>query len=280
MPFLFKNLWRNRRITDKKVLSIKSIDNDQFDRSKRLGWFDIKTVSDAKVLVVGAGALGNEVCKNLVLSGFRNISIVDMDYVVRSNLNRCIFFSVEDAERKNMKATVLKKKLMILNPSVNVKSFIDPIENLSDEFIPSFNLVLGCLDNILARLHVNAHCYYNQIPFIDGGTNGLIGKVQVVIPPKTSCFECGLNRTHSKIEAMKLSCTDREVSFFESIIASDINTTSLIAAVQVQEALKIIHKRWGQVIYNLFYYDGNRNIAEILEIPINPHCYHHNHSNI
>ena len=257
------------------AISLNQINSDKYERSKRLEWFDLERVSKSRVLVVGAGAIGNEVCKNLILTGFRNISIVDMDYIVRSNLNRCIFFSETDAEEKKMKAEVIAKKISMIEPESKIKTYVEAIENLSEEFIPSFDIVLGCLDNISARLHVNAHCYHNSIPYIDGGTNGLIGKVQVVLPPKTSCLECAMNKTHNKIREMRLSCTGRDVSFFEPKLASDINTTSIIASFQVLELLKIVHKQWDQVIRNIFYFDANRNVSEILEIPINPKCYHH-----
>ena len=258
-----------------KIKSIKSIDDDKFERSKRMTWFDLNLVSKANVLVVGAGAIGNESCKNLILSGFKKISVVDMDYVVRSNLNRCIFFDEADVNKNRKKAEVIAERLKIIEPKAKIKHYINRIEDLSDSFIPSFDIVLGCLDNISARLHVNAHCYYNKIPYVDGGTDGLIGKVQVVIPPHTSCLECGMNKTHNKIREMRLSCTGRDVTFFEPKLAADINTTSIISAIQVQEVLKIVHKRWDKVIHNIFYFDGNRNVSDILQLQINPKCSHH-----
>jgi molybdopterin/thiamine biosynthesis adenylyltransferase len=258
-----------------EVIKAGDIDNDRFDRSKRLGWFDIEKVRETRVLVVGAGALGNEVCKDLVLSGFRNITLVDMDYVVMSNLNRCIFFSEEDARKRRYKAEVVAEKLRNIDSSVNIKAIVERIENLPDDFIPSHDIVMGCLDNIIARLHVNAHSYYNRVPYIDGATHGLIGKVQVIIPPETSCLECGMNATHNKIRSMRYSCTGSNISFFEPKIAADINTTSIVSAVQVQEALKVVHERWDNTIKNIFYYDGNRNFSEVMELDINPACPHH-----
>ncbi|HSA36047.1 MAG TPA: ThiF family adenylyltransferase, partial [Methanomassiliicoccales archaeon] len=65
-------------------------DEDRHDRTKLITWVDMERVRSAKVLVVGAGALGNEAVKNLVLFGFRQVDVMDMDSVVRSNLSRCV----------------------------------------------------------------------------------------------------------------------------------------------------------------------------------------------
>ncbi|MEW5760817.1 MAG: ThiF family adenylyltransferase [Candidatus Thermoplasmatota archaeon] len=258
----------------KVVLEVGYIDKDKYERAKRLKWLDFKKINKTKVLVVGAGALGNEVCKNLVLSGFKNISLVDMDYIVKSNLNRCILFTNLDAEKRRLKAVVVGERIKEIDDSVNIKCYTKKIEELGEKFIPAHDIVIGCVDNIATRLHLNAHCYYHRIPYIDGGMDGLIGKVQVVVPPKTSCIECNLNKTHMKILDLRFSCTGENITFFENKLAAEITTTSIIAAIQVREALKLVNK-CGEVIKHLLYYDGYRNVCDTLELEINPNCMHH-----
>ena len=70
---------------------------DAFDRQKRVSNWVQSSLEDASVLVVGAGALGNEVCKLLVQLGVHRIALVDPDTVALANLNRCVFFSPQDA---------------------------------------------------------------------------------------------------------------------------------------------------------------------------------------
>ncbi len=257
------------------TLQAGDVDRDKYDRSKRFAWFDRDAVRDAAVLVVGAGALGNETCKDLILSGFRNISLVDMDHVVLSNLNRCVFFSNGDAEQRRYKANVIAEKAARLDPDVQVEPYVQKIQELPDDFIARHDVVLGCLDNIETRLHLNAHAYYHGIPYIDGGTRGLVGKVQVVVPPDTSCLECGMNVTHHRVKDVRYSCTGDDVTVFEPKMASDVNTTSIISAVQVQETLKLVNGRRERLIENLFYYDANRNVADVMEVPLDPGCPHH-----
>jgi len=250
------------------------IDEDKYSRLKLFEWYDVERVKRQKVMVVGAGALGNEVCKNLVLSGYRRLTIVDMDRIVKSNLNRCVFFSDEDAERQRYKAEVIAEKIKEMEKEVEVEYYTKRIEEFPEDFIRKHDLVMGCVDNVAARLHINASCYALRIPYIDGATHGQVGKVQVVMPPETSCLECGMNATHARIMQKRFSCTGKDIHYFEPKIAADINTTSIIAAIQVQEALKITHER-DNYIRNVFYFDGSRNFFSTFDLPINPRCPNH-----
>ncbi len=255
------------------MLRVGESDKDMLARLKLYEWYDENRVKSQKILLVGAGALGNEAAKNLVLSGYKKITIVDMDHVVHSNLSRCIFFRSEDADKKRYKAKVLAERLAEIT-DISVDYYIDKVQNIDENVLKEYDIVLGCLDNIEARLHINAHAYYHRMPYIDGATHGMIGKVQVVVPPKTPCLQCGMNITHSKVMEKRFSCTGKDVSYFEPNMPSDINTTSIIAAIQVQEALKITHGM-ENYIKNVFYYDGNRNFSSVLQIPINPSCPNH-----
>ncbi|MBM4248010.1 MAG: ThiF family adenylyltransferase [Euryarchaeota archaeon] len=257
------------------VLRAGHVDADRFERSKRVGWFDFERIRKERVLVVGAGALGNEVVKNLVLSGYRRISLVDMDRVVYSNLNRCVFFSEEDSRRKRLKAEVVASKAGLLDREARIVPYDHRIEELPDGFFGDHDLVLGCLDNIAARLHINARTYPRLIPYVDGATLGTVGKVQVVLPPETPCLECGMNRTHMKVLEKRWSCTGRDVTFFDPKLAAEITTTSVIAAVQVREALKLTSRRHESCIRHMFYYDATRNVCDVLQVDLNPRCPHH-----
>ncbi len=258
-----------------EILRADMLKEDRFERTKRIPWIDLLKIEKAKVLIVGAGAIGNEVAKNLVLSGFKFISVVDMDHVERSNLNRCVFFSDLDADKERMKAEVVAEGMEALDESVKVNFHTKKIEDMSEEFIPSHDIVLGALDNVMTRLHINGVCYYNNIPYIDGATQGFTGKVQVVLPPNTPCLECTMNKTHMKILEKRFSCTGSDISYFEDKLAAEITTTAVISAVQVREALKIVCQKYDSVIKNIFYYDGLRNTSEIFEVDFNPMCPHH-----
>lgn len=248
---------------------------DRHDRSRRIPWFDLERTRSSRVLVVGAGALGNEVVKNLVLAGVGHIDLVDMDHVVRSNLNRCVFFSEQDAAGGRMKAEAVAEAASRLDPVVSIEPHTERIEDLGEGIFEGRDVVLGCLDNLAARVHVNANCYYLGVPYVDGGTMGLMGKVQVVVPPRSSCVECTLNASHYRIIEQRYSCTGAGLTFVEPKMASEVTTTSVIAAVQAREAMKLVNGRADLALANLFYYDGNRNVSDVLEVAVNPDCPNH-----
>ena len=80
-----------------------------------------------------------------------------MDHVSGSNLNRCLFFEEEDAVSKRSKAAVLASKATALHPEARVEGMHAKIEEFSTERFAEHSLVFGCLDNVGARMHVNAH---------------------------------------------------------------------------------------------------------------------------
>jgi len=257
------------------VLRAARLNEDKLERSKRIRFLDVDAIRKAKVLVVGLGAIGNETVKNLVLSGFRHFALVDMDYIVRSNLNRCVFFRDIDADKKSLKTEVVAKGAKELDEDIEVEIFSRKLQELGDDFIPRFDIVFGCLDNIDARLHINAHCYYNKIPYIDAATDGFIGKVQVVLPPDTPCLECGMNKTHYAILEKRFSCTGIDVTFFQDKMAAEITTTAVVSAIQVREGIKIVSGHREKCLGNLFYYHGINNMSDELEMDVNPDCPHH-----
>ena len=255
-----------------KRIGIGAADADMFDRSSRIKWLDLSLVSRARVLMVGAGALGNEVAKDLVLSGFRKTTIVDMDHVVGSNLNRCLFFDKDDAVNGRNKAEVVAEGMRELSEDALPSPIVGRIQDQPDSIFHSHDVILGCLDNIDARIHVNSHSYLAGRIYVDGGMEGMLGKVVVVKPPLGACLQCGMNKTHAKIAATRFSCTGRDVVFYEPKLAAEITTTSIVSAVMVREALKVVSARPGMLMNNAFYYDGQRNISEVIEISSDPNC--------
>jgi len=246
----------------------REYDSDRFDRMRRTGWLDIDKIQGSRCLVAGAGALGNEVVKCMLLAGFGDVTVVDMDHVVPSNLSRCVFFRDADAGRG--KAEAVAERATELYPGSKVTPVASRVQDLEDW---GFDVVMGCLDNISARLHVNSHARYHGAPYIDGATDGFRGKVQVVLE-SGPCLECAMNGSHMRLMDERFSCTGSG-SIFVPKLAADITTTSVVAAVQVREAMKILSGRRELCIKNVMYYDGATGTMQCLESPEDRNCSNH-----
>ena len=95
-----------------------SLQENRFERLSAVEWWDQDKLAETRVLVVGAGALGNEVIKNLVLLGIGHMVIVDMDRIETSNLNRSVLY--RDADRNRSKAECAARAAKELYPDINV----------------------------------------------------------------------------------------------------------------------------------------------------------------
>uniref|UniRef100_A0AAQ6AG13 SUMO-activating enzyme subunit 2 n=1 Tax=Amphiprion ocellaris TaxID=80972 RepID=A0AAQ6AG13_AMPOC len=149
-----------------------------------------ESLSTCKVLVVGAGGIGCELLKNLVLTGFKNIEVIDLDTIDVSNLNRQFLFQKKHVGKS--KAQVAKESALQFCPSANITAYHDSIMNpdYNVEFFRKFMLVMNALDNRAARNHVNRMCLAADIPLIESGTAGYLGQVTVIKKGMTECYEC------------------------------------------------------------------------------------------
>ncbi|WYZ37148.1 hypothetical protein EsH8_II_000654 [Colletotrichum jinshuiense] len=147
-------------------------------------------VKKARVLMVGAGGIGCELLKNLVLTGFGEIHVVDLDTIDLSNLNRQFLFRHEHI--KKSKALVAKDAAQPFNPKVKIVAHHANIKDsqFNVKWFRGFNIVFNALDNLEARRHVNRMCLAADVPLIESGTTGFNGNVQVIKKGVTACYDC------------------------------------------------------------------------------------------
>lgn len=141
-------------------------------------------------MVVGAGGIGCELLKNLVLTGFNNIDVIDLDTIDVSNLNRQFLFRKEHVGKS--KAMVAKESVQKFNLHARIDAYHDSITNTDYgiEFFKQFSAVLNALDNRAARSHVNRLCLASNVPIVESGTAGYLGQVTVIKKNITECYEC------------------------------------------------------------------------------------------
>lgn len=207
-----------------------------------LSWFKKDKVKNAHVLVAGAGALGNEVVKNLTLFGIGHIYVVDFDRIEISNLTRSVMFREEDAYNHAYKAEVVARRAMEINPQIKVTPIVG---NLFSEvgfgLYRRADVVIGCLDSRIARYQLNRLSLRAGKSWIDGSIENLTGAVKVYTPG-LSCYECGLSREEFNHIMLRTGCADvvRNQGDAGRVATTPISA-SIVGAMQVQEAMKIIH---------------------------------------
>ncbi|KAF1841114.1 ubiquitin-activating enzyme E1 3 [Cucurbitaria berberidis CBS 394.84] len=147
-------------------------------------------IKEARVLMVGAGGIGCELLKNLALTGFGEIHIVDLDTIDLSNLNRQFLFRNEHI--KKSKALVAKESAGRFNPNVKIEAYHENIKDgqFNVAWFKTFDIVFNALDNLDARRHVNKMCLAANVPLIESGTTGFNGQVQVIKKGETECYDC------------------------------------------------------------------------------------------
>lgn len=223
-------------------------------------------------MVVGCGALGNEVLKNLVLMGIRHIVVVDFDTVEADNLSRSVLFTQEDAAKGRRKVEVVAERLRGMNPKVDVKTIYGDIGyDVGLGLIRRMDVVIGCVDSRWARYQINRLCMRAGKPWVDGGIDGLEGTARV-FKPGENCYACNLGPEGLRDLKARMSCAG---VIRRAMAAGKAPTTSIIAsvigAVQVQEALKLIHDeeiKAGSLTTlcgKMFYYEGEHMTTRVAE---------------
>jgi adenylyltransferase/sulfurtransferase len=228
-------------ISTEKPLRIPNLRRDRLGTFDLISWWERDKVQASKVMVVGAGALGNEVAKNLALMGVGHIFILDFDDIEAANLSRSVLFRERDSGRP--KAEIAAARLRELNPDVRIQYFNGDVRTeVGLGVFRRMDAIIGCLDNREARLAVNRFCYWLNKPWVDGAIQELLGLVRVFVPEDGACFECTLTEQARREISMRYSCP---LLGRANILLGKVPTTptsaSIVGGMQAQEALKLIH---------------------------------------
>ena len=222
------------------IADTTAAEEDRFHRFKLIGWWDQAKLARAKVLVIGAGALGNEIIKNLVLLGVGNILIADKDTIENSNLSRSVLYRKEDNGK--YKAKVAAAAAQEIYPDLHVHSFVgDIINDLGLGVYRWADVIIGGLDNREARLSINRNAWKVNKPWIDGAIEQIDGVARVFVPDGP-CYECTMSKRDWDLIRHRRSCnllTRAEMETGKTPTTPTVS--SIIAGVQTQEAVKVLH---------------------------------------
>lgn len=218
--------------------------DDRYGRHALIDWFSQPRVQSARFVVAGAGAIGNEVIKNLTLLGAGHIAIHDFDRIERHNLTRSVLFREHDVG--GHKAAIAAARARELDQAVQAVAVPgDFWETLSFEALRRADCVIGCVDNFEARIRLNRLCRIAGTNLIDVAIDSRRTSVEVfpfASRPDCACYECTLPPGVYERIAQRYSCSGlRRLGLEERRIPTTILTSSTAGALAVSAAMRLLH---------------------------------------
>lgn len=252
---------------------------DRYARHYLLDWWDQDKLAAARVMVAGAGAIGNEAIKLLALMGIGHILIVDFDRIEISNLSRTVLFRESDIGCS--KAQVSAARAQNINPEIQVRYVDGDLEtDVGLGVYRAMDVVLGCLDSMDARLAVNRACRRASVPWINAGIEATFAEVSLFGGEDGACFECGMSLEMWEQRNRRFSCGGLRSEADERKFPTTATVASLAAGIQVNEALLALHSvsnsvkpglAFGQMLTLLL----KPYRLQILDLPVNAQCLAH-----
>jgi len=146
-------------------------------------------VTEASVLVIGAGALGAPVALYLAGAGVGRIGIIDDDAVELSNLHRQLLHFTPDIGAAKAESAVAK--LRYLNPDIVAEPYqVRAAAENAPALVEGQDLVVDCSDSFATRYAINAACCAARVPLVEAGVLGMSGLVMSIKPGRTACYRC------------------------------------------------------------------------------------------
>lgn len=243
----------------------------RFSRFELIGWWDQSRLSKARCLVIGAGAIGNEVLKNLALLGVGNVFVADLDTVENSNLSRSVLFREQDCHRP--KAEVAAQRMREIYPAIKVQPFHgNVVYDLGLGIYRWADVIIGGLDNREARVAMNLCAARTGKVWIDGAIERLNGVARVFDPATGPCYECTMSEVDWRMLEARRSCALLSRDEMEQgKVPTTPTTGSVIAGIECQEAVKLLHGL-ETLSGRGFVFDGTTHQSYVVEYSRKPDC--------
>jgi molybdopterin-synthase adenylyltransferase len=242
---------------------------DKFARISMISGYDRDFLSGLKVLVIGAGAIGNEIVKNLALFGVGEILIVDFDTIEIHNLTRSIFFREDDIGRP--KASTVAKRASEIAPETNIHSkdgnFWDCISIAETK---NFDVVVCSVDNFEARIKANTLCRLASVPMINTGIDHRYVSIDIFpfnANDTCACYECSIPSSVYEKIGQRYSCGwIRKVYHKEKTVPTTAVTASCVGSIAVSQLFELLNSKLHQA--NIKYGVSRRILFDTLTLNI------------
>jgi molybdopterin-synthase adenylyltransferase len=186
-------------------------------------------ICQARICVVGCGALGSFQAEAMVRAGAGHVRLIDRDYVDYTNLQRQWLFEESDAKDEIPKAIAAANRLRVLNGRVEVEPLVrDVTPSNAEELLADCDLILDGSDNFETRYLLNDLSVKSATPWVYGGAVGSYGVVMPIVPTCGPCLACVYPEAP---KGLQLTCD------VHGVLAS---ATASVAALQVALGFRLI----------------------------------------
>lgn len=248
------------------------MNNQRYLRNNLVDWFSQEAVQKLSVGIIGCGAVGNEVVKNLALLGVGRLDVYDFDKIEVHNLTKSVLFRESDIGRN--KSDVAAERAMEIDPNISVRSFPgDFWDVMKLDVLQKYDVVICCVDNFEARLRINRLCVLLSVDLIDTGIDSRFVNVNVYPFSKSrevACYECNLPPGVYQQVEKRYSCGWlRRISYIEKIIPTTTITASIAGAIAASYALRL---KAGDTKSKRIFGDSILGIFSQTDLASNPTC--------
>jgi adenylyltransferase/sulfurtransferase len=241
------------------------IDHDRYSRQIRfreIGEDGQRRLSQARVAIVGCGALGSAQAELLARAGVGFLRLIDRDYIEWSNLQRQSLYDEKDAEEGLPKAAAAAVRLKSINSTIEIEPAISDLTPATvDDLLENVDLVMDGTDNFETRYLINDFALYHSVPWIYGAAVGSYGLKMPIVPGKTCCLRC----------MMPVPPDGAQQTCETSGVLGPITAT--IAALQVADALVILSGHVDQLPHKMTIVDvWAGDVMQMPQPQANPDC--------
>jgi len=232
-----------------------------------------KELAGSYAVVIGCGALGSVSSSYLARAGIGHLRIIDRDFIEESNLQRQILFDENDIEHNLPKAIAAQKKLQGINSRINIEGIVADLNYANvEDLTRGADIILDGTDNFETRFLINDICVKNNIPWIYGACIESKGLTMNIIPLQTPCLRCVFENLP-------------QAGTFPTCDTAGVigPIASVIASIQVTEAIKILTKNFKSVNKSLLEIDvwdtkfKQLDVEELSRLNNCPTCKSHNY---
>jgi molybdopterin-synthase adenylyltransferase len=239
-----------------------------------LAGYDPEVLQSGTVLVVGAGALGQNLDLNLGLTGIGSIRIVDRDVFEEHNRTRSPLYPKDPQIEGWKKAEVVARQLSQFRPHNKCRvSFAHAwIEELGDGAFFDVSVVASCVDSAAARTYLADHCRLNGIPLVEGGFDGLTASMSVFRnkpedADSSGCWRC----TNPSVEG-GASCRDyAKAAEAAGVVPATQTVAAFLGASMAETCVQLLH---GETLFAEKSLDLNLRTgsAKLIQHSRDPEC--------